>query len=162
MKGISDSCFKSPPSSIHDLLFLLISSMPHRVEFTNYSTYCSKEHKEIQRVILLTRIMNLVMIHRAQGLESNGHGLFSNYSLDECSIPDVKLQPINNLIKGSGEVSRNWKNTEEEEYLWDDASSRRVNLILTLSNSSKRDPRLYFDSERLGFENRQPDLPSTE
>ncbi|CAH1415650.1 unnamed protein product [Lactuca virosa] len=68
------------------------------------------------------------------------------------------------MKEGSGEVSRNWKNSEEEDYLWDDASSRRVNPILTSSNSSKIDPRLYFDSERPGFENRQPspDLPSTE
>lgn len=81
-------------------------------------------------------------------LERNGHTLSSNYSLHKSSIPDVKSQPINNLIKGSGEVSRSWKNSEEEEYLWDDVSSRTVNPILTSSNSSKRDPRLYFDPDR--------------
>ncbi|XP_023745993.1 polyadenylation and cleavage factor homolog 4 isoform X2 [Lactuca sativa] len=107
-------------------------------------------------------------------LERNGHTLSSNYSLHKSSIPDVKSQPINNLIKGSGEVSRSWKNSEEEEYLWDDVSSRTVNPILTSSNSSKRDPRLYFDPDRPGFDNRlqksqrmhekesSPDLPSAE
>ncbi|KAI3522929.1 hypothetical protein L1887_00981 [Cichorium endivia] len=79
------------------------------------------------------------------------HGL-PNYSLHKSSLPDVKLQTLNNLVKGGGEVSRSWKNSEEEEYMWDDVSSRSV--IPTSSNSLKRDPRLYFDPERPGFENR--------
>ncbi|XP_022024434.1 polyadenylation and cleavage factor homolog 4 isoform X2 [Helianthus annuus] len=70
------------------------------------------------------------------------HGLH-NYSASRSAIPDVKLQSMN---KGTGEISRNWKNSDEEEYMWDDVSS--VATKPTSSNSSKRDPRLYFDPER--------------
>ncbi|KAJ9554919.1 hypothetical protein OSB04_009533, partial [Centaurea solstitialis] len=106
------------------------------------------------------------------------HGL-PNHSLSRTAAADVKLQPSNNLMsKRGGEVSRSWKNSEEEEYMWDDVSSRSVTP--SLSNSSRRDPRLYFEPERPGFENHiqkpqrmhdlgsrferepSPDLPSTE
>ncbi|KAI3706669.1 hypothetical protein L6452_24566 [Arctium lappa] len=106
------------------------------------------------------------------------HGL-PNHLVPRPATVDVKLQPTNNLMsKRGGEVSRSWKNSEEEEYMWDDVSSRSV--IPSLSNSSRRDPRLYFEPERPGFENHvqkpqrihalgsrleresSPDLPSTE
>ncbi|KAK1434896.1 hypothetical protein QVD17_00650 [Tagetes erecta] len=70
------------------------------------------------------------------------HGLHNN-SIPRSAIADVKLQSLN---KGSGEITRNWKNSDEEEYLWDDVSS--VALKPASSNSSKRDPRLYFDPEK--------------
>ncbi|PWA55706.1 zinc finger, C2H2, ENTH/VHS [Artemisia annua] len=64
----------------------------------------------------------------------------------------ANLRPMNNLTnKGGSEISRSWKNSEEEEYMWDDVTSVSVNP--TSSTSSKRDPRLYFDSERPGLEN---------
>lgn len=54
---------------------------------------------------------------------------------------------MNNLTnKGGSEISRSWKNSEEEEYMWDDVTSVSVNPAS--STSSKRDPRLYFDTER--------------
>ncbi|KAI3823445.1 hypothetical protein L1987_04881 [Smallanthus sonchifolius] len=66
-----------------------------------------------------------------------------NYSVPRPAIPDVKLQ---SMTKGSGEISRSWKNSDEEEYMWDDVSS--VALKPASSNISKRDPRLCFDSEK--------------
>lgn len=70
------------------------------------------------------------------------HGL-PNYSVPRSAVSDVKLQQLN---KGGGEISRSWKNSEEEEYMWDDVSSVAVNP--TASNSSKRDPRGFFEPER--------------
>ncbi|XP_076924483.1 polyadenylation and cleavage factor homolog 4-like isoform X1 [Bidens hawaiensis] len=66
-----------------------------------------------------------------------------NYSAPRSAISDVKLPSMN---KGSGDIDRSWKNSDEEEYLWDDVSS--VSLKPASSNSSKRDPRLFFDSEK--------------
>ncbi|KAL4592071.1 hypothetical protein LXL04_005052 [Taraxacum kok-saghyz] len=80
--------------------------------------------------------------HTISRLARNG---LQNYSLHKSSIPDVKLQPM----KVGGEVSRSWKNSEEEEYMWDDVSSRTANPIPT-----KRDSRLYFEPDRPGFESR--------
>ncbi|KAI3716661.1 hypothetical protein L1987_67685 [Smallanthus sonchifolius] len=66
-----------------------------------------------------------------------------NYSVPRPAIPDVKLQ---SMTKGSGEISRSWKNSDEEEYMWDDVSS--VALKPASSNISKRDPHLYFESKK--------------
>ncbi|KAK9072784.1 hypothetical protein SSX86_009219 [Deinandra increscens subsp. villosa] len=49
------------------------------------------------------------------------HGLH-NRSIPRSAIPDVKLQSMN---KGSGEISRSWKNSDEEEYMWDDQLPRQ-------------------------------------
>ncbi|KAI7752812.1 hypothetical protein M8C21_021764 [Ambrosia artemisiifolia] len=70
------------------------------------------------------------------------HGLH-NYSAPRAAISDVKLQSVN---KASGEISRSWMKSDEEEYMWGDVSS--VAVKSTSANSSKRDPRLYFDPER--------------
>ncbi|GKE54887.1 hypothetical protein Tco_1490043, partial [Tanacetum coccineum] len=43
------------------------------------------------------------------------------------------------------------KNSEEEEYTWDDVTSVSVNP--TASTSSKRDPLFFFDFERPDLEN---------
>ncbi|KAL8255805.1 hypothetical protein R6Q59_030872 [Mikania micrantha] len=68
---------------------------------------------------------------------------FNNHSVSRSAISDVKLQSTN---KGGGEIVRSWKNSDEEEYMWDDVSS--VSLKPASSNSSKKDPRLYFDPEK--------------
>ncbi|GJW16057.1 hypothetical protein Tco_0020190 [Tanacetum coccineum] len=52
---------------------------------------------------------------------------------------------------GCNEISRSMKNSEEEEYMWDDVTSVSVNP--TASTSSKRDPRFFFDIERPDLEN---------
>ncbi|XP_071696816.1 polyadenylation and cleavage factor homolog 4-like [Rutidosis leptorrhynchoides] len=68
------------------------------------------------------------------------HGL-PNYSVPRSATSDVKLPPIKKV--GGREATRSWKNSEEEEYMWDDASS------IAAIPSSKRDPRLYLEPERL-------------
>ncbi|CAH1449052.1 unnamed protein product [Lactuca virosa] len=99
---------------------ICISSTPHRVEFTNYSTYCSKEHKEIQRVILLTRIMNLVMIHRA--------------------LPRVVLEsPMEEHVK---------KDLKRHDMDMRSILQMQYPSLKKEAVNSKTDPRLYFDSER--------------
>ncbi|XP_024962711.1 polyadenylation and cleavage factor homolog 4-like, partial [Cynara cardunculus var. scolymus] len=81
------------------------------------------------------------------------HG-FSNLSASRSANADVKLQPVNNIAsKRGGEVNRSWKNSEEEEYMWDDMNSRLATPGKS-GSSSKRDPRAHSMNEKLGFENR--------
>ncbi|GJT41400.1 hypothetical protein Tco_0941265 [Tanacetum coccineum] len=56
-----------------------------------------------------------------------------------------KLRPMKNITnRGGSEINRSWKNSKDEEYMWDDVTSVSVNP--TSSTSSKRDPRLDRES----------------
>ncbi|KAI3746332.1 hypothetical protein L6452_08760 [Arctium lappa] len=81
------------------------------------------------------------------------HG-FPNLSVSRSANADVKLQPMNNIAsKRGGEANTSWKNSEEEEYMWDDMNSRLA-IPGKSGSSSKRDPRAHPVNEKLGFENR--------
>ena len=59
----------------------------------------------------------------------------------------------NSFDFGPDVLSRSWKNSEEEEYMWDDVTSVSVNP--TSSTNSKRDPRLSIDKDikcHIGFD----------
>ncbi|KAJ9542706.1 hypothetical protein OSB04_029212 [Centaurea solstitialis] len=81
------------------------------------------------------------------------HG-FPNLSASRSVNADVKLQPMNNVAsKRGGEANTSWKNSEEEEFMWDDMNSR-LPIPGKSGSSSKRDPRAHLMNEKLGFENR--------
>lgn len=73
----------------------------------------------------------------------------TNYLGSEPANRDPNLQNAHNLVSGrsSIEIDRSWKNSEEEEYTWDDVNSRSTSY--GVNRKSKRDPRLMDDSERL-------------
>ncbi|KAL8094841.1 hypothetical protein AgCh_036378 [Apium graveolens] len=73
----------------------------------------------------------------------------TNYLGSESASRDPNLQKARNLVSGrsSIEIDRSWKNSEEEEYTWDDVNSRSTSY--GVNRKSKRDPRLMDDSERL-------------
>lgn len=73
----------------------------------------------------------------------------TNYLGSEPANRDPNLQNAHNLVSGrsSIEIDRSWKNSEEEEYTWDDVNSRTASY--GVNRKSKRDPRLMDDSERL-------------
>ncbi|GJT19639.1 hypothetical protein Tco_0878345 [Tanacetum coccineum] len=73
--------------------------------------------------------------------------LTTNSQIKHCLPNYVKLRPMKNLTnRGGSEINRSWKNSKDEEYMWDDVTYVLVNP--TSSTSSKRDPRLYFDTKR--------------
>lgn len=73
----------------------------------------------------------------------------TNYRGSEPANRDPNLQNAHKLVSGRSniEIDRSWKNSEEEEYTWDDVNSRSTSY--GVSRKSKRDPRLMDDSERL-------------
>ncbi|KAK1389595.1 polyadenylation and cleavage factor-like [Heracleum sosnowskyi] len=73
----------------------------------------------------------------------------TNYLGCEPANRDPNLQNAHSLVSGrsSIEIDRSWKNSEEEEYTWDDVNSRSTSY--GVNRKSKRDPRLMDDSERM-------------
>lgn len=85
--------------------------------------------------------MDLATIVEPISGQKNGfhikHGIFS---APRSANADVKLQPTKNIVtKRGSEVNGSWKNSEEEEYMWDGMNSRLANPDKS-NNSSKRDP----------------------
>ncbi|KAK1421064.1 hypothetical protein QVD17_23144 [Tagetes erecta] len=76
-----------------------------------------------------------------------------NFSAKRSANADGKFQPTNNIaVKRFDELNGSWKNSEEEEYMWDGMNSRLPSSVKS-GGSSKRDPRLHPVPGKLGFEN---------
>ncbi|XP_076896849.1 polyadenylation and cleavage factor homolog 4-like isoform X2 [Bidens hawaiensis] len=77
-----------------------------------------------------------------------------NFSTKKPANADGKMQPANNIaVKKFGQSNRSWKNSDEEEYVWDGMNSRLPNSVKS-GGGSKRDPRSPPEPEKPGFENR--------
>lgn len=72
-----------------------------------------------------------------------------NYSAPRSADNDAKSRLTDSLLssKSSSGIDRSWKNSEEEEYMWDDVNSKST--IHGAKRKSQRDPRLTDDYERL-------------
>lgn len=74
---------------------------------------------------------------------------FPDFSAKRSANADGKLHPTNNTaIKRYDELNGSWRNSEEEEYMWDGMNSRLPNLVKS-GASSKRDPRLHPEPVKL-------------
>ncbi|XP_010243716.1 PREDICTED: polyadenylation and cleavage factor homolog 4-like isoform X2 [Nelumbo nucifera] len=75
------------------------------------------------------------------------HG-FQNYPPPRSAQPVVQMQQAQSIAsRNSRGVSRNWKNSEEEEYVWDDMNSRLADHGAL--DSSRRDGLTPDDAENL-------------
>ncbi|KAK2981500.1 hypothetical protein RJ640_030962, partial [Escallonia rubra] len=77
---------------------------------------------------------------------------FPNYSAPGSTNADAKLQPIPSLAnRSSSGMNKSWKNSEEEEYMWDDMNSRTTSH--GAASSLRKDPLVTDDSDSLNLEN---------
>ncbi|XP_050122684.1 polyadenylation and cleavage factor homolog 4-like isoform X1 [Malus sylvestris] len=80
------------------------------------------------------------------------HGL-ANYSAPKSANADPRLKAAPGIAtRNGGGLSSSWKNSEEEEFMWDDMNSRLTDHGPSdISSNSRKDHWASDDSERLGF-----------
>lgn len=79
------------------------------------------------------------------------HG-FPNYPASKSSMVDLHLQPTQRIGRSETGISANWKNSEEEEYIWDMHSRLSDHNAAGLSNNSRKDHWIPDDSDKMDLE----------
>ncbi|KAL0426507.1 UNVERIFIED_CONTAM: Polyadenylation and cleavage factor4 [Sesamum latifolium] len=89
----------------------------------------------------------------AMAHQKNGFGLkhgLDSYAAPEAVNPDSDLQFKQNIAGGSTNgMSGNWKNSEEEEFMWGEMNSRQT--VRSAADASAKDHWPPDDYDRLGF-----------
>ncbi|CAN0926304.1 Polyadenylation and cleavage factor homolog 4 [Linum grandiflorum] len=86
-------------------------------------------------------------------------GLSRKRGVADHLIPEstkaVHIQSAESIARRSdNSISTSWKNSEEEEFMWDMHSRLPDQDVANLSDNSRKDPWIPSDPEKLGFENR--------
>lgn len=76
---------------------------------------------------------------------------FSSYSTTRAGNAGVQLPPTQSPARSGEGMSRSWKNSEEEEYMWDDMNSKLTDH--GAPSNSRNDNRAPDDSDKMEFEN---------
>ncbi|KAG8647107.1 polyadenylation and cleavage factor homolog 4-like isoform X2 [Manihot esculenta] len=80
------------------------------------------------------------------------HG-FPNFSMRKAANVDLHRQPTQSVTsKSSSAVSDSWKNTEEEEFMWNMHSRLSDQDAVNLSNKSKKELWTCDDGKKMEFE----------
>lgn len=80
---------------------------------------------------------------------SSKHG-FPNYSAPKPANADTHLQAGQSIVsRSSSGISNSWKNSEEEEFMWDEMNSRLSNRGAScITSNTKKDHWISDDSEK--------------
>jgi pre-mRNA cleavage complex 2 protein Pcf11 len=81
------------------------------------------------------------------------HG-FPNYPASKSSMVDLHLQPTQRIERSETGISANWKNSEEEEYIWDMHFRLSDHNTAGLSNNSRKDHWIPDDLDKMVRQNR--------
>ena len=79
---------------------------------------------------------------------------FSNYPASKSSMVDLHLQPTQRIERSETGISANWKNSEEEEYIWDMHFRLSDHNAAGLSNNSRKDHWIPDDLDKMVRQNR--------
>ncbi|KAJ6331374.1 hypothetical protein OIU76_009866 [Salix suchowensis] len=79
------------------------------------------------------------------------HG-FPNYSASKFPVVDLQPQPTQRIGRSGTGMAANWKNSEEEEYIWDMHSRLSDHNATSLSNNSRKDRWIPDDSDKMDLE----------
>ncbi|KAF5747827.1 hypothetical protein HS088_TW05G00554 [Tripterygium wilfordii] len=80
------------------------------------------------------------------------HGLPSYSSLKSANIDSHPKQAQSIVSRSSSGLSSSWKNSEEEEFMWEMHSRVADHDISSLSTNLRKDHWAPYDSEKLGYE----------
>lgn len=77
-------------------------------------------------------------------VKHEGHNYLAHKSASSDKLVKPKLELVNRNSRG---LNNSWKNSEEEEYMWDDMSSRPTDYAAV--SSTTKDRWTHYDNERL-------------
>ncbi|XP_060668959.1 uncharacterized protein LOC107432146 isoform X2 [Ziziphus jujuba] len=89
----------------------------------------------------------------AEPISGQRNGFSSKHGYPNYSAPKPANVAQSIASRSSSGISNSWKNSEEEEFMWDDMNSRLTNRgVSSITSNTKRDHWTSDDSEKSGFE----------